>query len=206
MIRLLHVAKNDLHMEEADYRTVLLTASNDQHDSSSSMSITELERALAHMKRCGFKVRTKPKADRKAPAPKPSRALAGDPESKKIRALWLMLHDLGAVTNPSEAALAAYVKRITKVDDLHWIDSTQATTLIETLKKWALRYLPAAIEKLVTEVKAAGLGYMQAMLLNETLRNAYRRGTFDPMASAWQDLRRALKAHAEACVDGRASE
>ncbi|MDO8931543.1 MAG: regulatory protein GemA [Rhodocyclaceae bacterium] len=199
LIRLLHVARRDLRMEDADYRAVLSTASKGVHDSSKDMSATELERALAHMKRCGFKVRTKAKSA--SAKPKPSRALAGDLESKKIRALWLMLHDLGAVKNPSEAALAVYVKRITHVDDLHWINGEQAETLIETLKKWALRYLPDAIQKLVPQVKTAGIGYMQAMRLNEALSHAYSRGTFDPMHSAWQALNDVLAPSAAAVED-----
>lgn len=202
LIRLLHVAKRDLNMEDADYRTVLQTASKGQHDSSSDMSLTELERALSHMKRCGFRVRHAPSKVKKSPSKaKPSRPLAGDLESKKIRALWLMLHDLGAVQNPSEEALAAYVKRIAKVDALQWISGEQAETLIETLKKWALRYLPDAIQKLVPRVKTAGIGYMEAMRLNEALSHAYSRGTFDPMQSAWQALKDALALSAAAVED-----
>ena len=192
LIRLIHVAKRDLRMEDADYRAVLATALKGTKQSSQDMSLTELERALAHLKRCGFKVRTKAKS---APAkPKSSRALAADPGSTKIRALWLMLHELGAVKNPSEAALAAYVKRITHVEALQWIDGEQAETVIETLKKWALRYLPDAIKKLVEQVKAKRLGYMEAMRLNEALNVAFSRGTFDPMVSAWQALNDALRA------------
>ncbi|MDD5249681.1 MAG: regulatory protein GemA [Rhodocyclaceae bacterium] len=191
---MLHVAKRDLQMADESYRNVISTVSKGAHDSSKDLSVTELERALAHMKSCGFKVR---RNGGKAPdRAKSSRPLAGDPESTKIRALWLLLHDLGAVKNSSEAALAAYVKRITGVEALQWIDGKQAETLIETLKKWALRYLPDAINALVPEVKKTNLGYMQAMQLNEALRAAFSRGTFDPMNHAWQALSDALKGRA----------
>ena len=93
LIRLLHVAKRDLCMEDADYRAVLSRVSEGTHNSAKDLDILELEAAIKHMKRCGFKVRTKG-----SPAPakaRSSRPLAGDPESKKIRALWLMLHQLG---------------------------------------------------------------------------------------------------------------
>lgn len=190
LVQLLHIAKNDLSMEDADYRAVLSTASKGVHDSSTKLSLTELERALAHMKRCGFKVRTKGKT---SPArATPPRPLAVDPESTKIRALWLMLHDLGAVKNPSEEALAAYVKRLTNVEALQWITGAQAETLIESLKKWALRYLPEAIKQLVARVGALALTDAQRTRINGLLSVAASRGTFDPMRSAWDALNEAL--------------
>ena len=51
--------------------------------------------------------------------------------------------------------LAAYVKRIAKVDDLRWAHGRVIDTLIETLKKWAMRRLPAAVAALRQEVIAA---------------------------------------------------
>ena len=96
------------------------------------MNNHELNRVLEHMKRKGFKVRP-------AASAAPSRALAQFPQALKIRALWRFLHQLGAVRNPSEAALAAYVKRLTVVDALQWITGEQAARIIETLKKWAER-------------------------------------------------------------------
>lgn len=191
LIRLLHVAKRDLRMEDADYRAVLSQVSKGAHDSAKDLCILELEAAIKHMKRCGFKVRTKGK-----PAPakgQSSRPLAGDPESKKIRALWLLLHDLGAVNNSSEEALAAYVKRVARVDALQWINGQQAERLIETLKKWALRFLPAAVETMALQARELPLGDDEKAQLNYLLGQAFSRGTFDPMRSAWQALVDVLK-------------
>jgi phage gp16-like protein len=184
LIRLLHVAKRDLRMVDADYRAVISTASNGAHDSSKDMSNKELEKAISHMKRCGFKVRTK--GNSRPDKPTPPRRQADDPEARKIRALWLLLHDLGAVQNPSEAALAAYVKRLTKVDDLHWVNGLQAETLIETLKKWALRFLPAELDRLAPLAKALPLTDADRSNLAAHLHLARTRGTFDPMQSAYQ--------------------
>ena len=72
-----------------------------------------------------------------------------------MRALWLFLHQLGAVKNPSEAALAAYVKRIAKVDALQWADGHQTEALIETLKKWAMRYLPSQVQEMAQSLSTA---------------------------------------------------
>jgi len=136
LVRLIHVAKRDLALDEDTYRSMLLSTTG--KDTSSHLNVTELERVLAHLKRHGFKVRHatgKPRAARKPP----SRALADSAQSSKIRALWLELHAQGAVRDPSEKALAAYVKRITRIDALQWLDVKQASQLIETLKQWKER-------------------------------------------------------------------
>ena len=112
--------------------------------------------------------------------------------SKKIRALWLLLRDLGAVNNASEEALAAYVKRITGVDALQWIDGRQAERTIETMKKWAMRLLPDHVRHLVDQVRdqrlePAVLGKLQA---SSTWPS---RNTFEPMHEALEALQAALK-------------
>lgn len=127
LVRLIHVARRDISMDEDTYRSVLLSITGKV--SASSLGILQLEHVLAHMKKCGFKVRTN----------RQSRQLAGDAQSKKIRALWLDLHQAGVVRNASEEALAAFVKRMTGIDALQWLDSGQASQVIEELKKWKNR-------------------------------------------------------------------
>lgn len=70
---------------------------------------------------------------------KPSRPLAADPQSKKIRALWLEMHTLGIIKNSDESALCAFVKRETGVAALQWLKPAQASQVIERLKQWLLR-------------------------------------------------------------------
>jgi len=141
LIRLIHVAKRDLALDDDTYRAMLLTVTG--KDSSAGLSVPQLERVLAHMKAHGFKVRHKSPPDRPRDSRHPpgglSRSIAQDAQSKKIRALWLSLHDMGAVRDCSEAALGAYVKRITHCDALQWLDADQASRVIETLKKWQFR-------------------------------------------------------------------
>ncbi|WP_353189570.1 regulatory protein GemA [Pandoraea pnomenusa] len=175
LIRLIHVAKRDLSMDDDTYRQILRRFG--KRASSAELSVPDLERVLEHMKRCGFKVR--PKA-------KPSRALAQDRQSKKIRALWLFLHHLQAVKNPSEEALAAYVKRITGVDALQWIDGAQAERLIETMKRWAMRFLPQAVRNMVPLV--GEITDVERAQLDMALSHAFTAGTFDPMHAAWDRL------------------
>lgn len=182
LIRLIHVAKRDLSLDDDTYRAILLQIAD--KTSSADLTVPELEKVLEHMKRIGFKVRSKSK---------PSRPLAQDEESKKIRALWLFLHELGAVKNPSEEALAAYVKRIAGVDALQWINGEQAERVIETMKKWAMRFLPQAVKALVPQVGALQLSDVERGQLNTVLNKAFTRQTFDPMRAAWERLNDVLK-------------
>lgn len=177
LIKLIHVAKRDIALDDDSYRAILQRIG--KKTSAADLTVPELEKVLEHMKRSGFKVRSKAK---------PSRPLALDAESRKVRALWLFMHQLGVVQNPSEAALAAYVKRITGVDALQWSSGDQAASLIETLKKWAMRFLPAAVEQLVQEVRSVPLSDEKRDELNAALSLAFRRQTFDPMHTAWECL------------------
>lgn len=192
LIRLIHVAKRDLSLDDETYRSILQRFG--RKESSSDLTVPELEQVLEHLKRSGFKVRSKGKpAKPKAVKTKPSRPLAQDAESKKIRALWLFLHELGAVKNPSEEALATYVKRIAGVDALQWISGEQAERLIETMKKWAMRFLPDAVKALVPRVAELPLSDKDRGHLNALLNKAFSRLTFDPMHSAWESLNDVLK-------------
>lgn len=129
LIALIHVAKRDLGLSEDTYRQALTTATG--LSSTKEMAADQLETVLEHFKKRGFQI--KPKAA--------TRALADDAQSKKIRALWLEMHQQGIVKAPGEASLAAYVKRLTHVDALQWLSTDQASTVIETLKKWQTREL-----------------------------------------------------------------
>jgi phage gp16-like protein len=177
LIRLIHVAKRDLALDDDAYRAILRRIGN--KESASELTLSKLEQVLEHMKRSGFKVRSKGK---------PSRPLAQDGEARKARALWLLLHELGAVTNPSEEALAAYAKRITGVDALQWLGGAKAERLIETLKKWAMRVLPKTVNQLVIQMDMTQLPSAERHELNLVLSQALTRKTFDPMLKAYNKL------------------
>ena len=195
LIRLIHVAKRELGLDDEIYRALLTGCV--KKDSTSAMSVPELEHVLERMKRSGFKVRVKSARPAVAQS-KPSRPLAQYPEARKIRALWLFLHHLGAVKNPSEAALAAYVKRVAKVDALQWTDGHQTEVLIETLKKWAMRYLPGQVREMAQTlseaIKTGSVTLNEEELdgLRSTVGLAQARQTFDPMQAAWEELKTAL--------------
>lgn len=136
LIKLIHVARRELRMDDDTYRLMLAGMKGlDGATSSAELSVPNLLRVLEQLKQKGFKVR---------PNKKSKRPLADDEQSKKIRSLWLTLHDLGAVRDPSEEALAKFVLGMTRVVALQWLSTKQASQVIENLKQWHQRVLNAA--------------------------------------------------------------
>lgn len=191
LIQLIHVARREVAelQDESTYRAMLRGVTG--KDSCSDMRDDQLQDVLDHLKKSGFKVRSKAT---------PSRPLADDAESKKIRALWLMLHQLGAVRNPSEEALAAYAKRLTGIDALQWLNGDQASKVIESQKTWAMRFLPADVKRLAAEVQALPLSAIEKDSLSAKLTKAFNRSTFDPMWAAWDALQVTIKDHKKEIV------
>jgi len=191
LIKLVHVARRDLEragtLDEPGYRDILRAASGGGHDSAAAMSYADLKAALERLKRAGFKVRK----------PAGSRSMTVNPDASKVRALWLFLHAIGAVRDPSEQALAAYVRRTVKVDDLRWAHGEDSTLLIETLKMWAMRYLPAALEALRVDLvaahKAQPLTEAQLERANAAQQCLLRGEGFDMHRDAWEALMDALQ-------------
>lgn len=134
LVRLLHVAKGQLMMGDADYRTLLANVSQGK-TSSKQLGVPELEAALKAMKARGFVVTTKAAKQDKPDIP----VYDAEAQIRKIRALWLQLHGLGEVRNPSELSLARFVKRMTGVDYHGWLDTDNASKVIEHLKQWIVR-------------------------------------------------------------------
>lgn len=139
LIRLIHVGKTQLMLSDEDYRALLANVSCGK-TSSTKLTLDELELAVQALKARGFVVAPKAQAQRKQDDIKVRDAHhAVDGQIKKIRALWLDLHRIGAVRNPSELALAKFVKRMTGVDYHGWLDADHAQQVIEHLKQWLKR-------------------------------------------------------------------
>ncbi|MBA1271229.1 MULTISPECIES: gp16 family protein [Pseudomonas] len=131
LIKLIHVARRELHMDADTYRLMLAGMKGlDGATSTADLSVPNLLRVLEQLKQKGFKVR---------PNKAGKRPLADDDQSKKIRSLWLALHDLGEVRDSSEAALAKFVLSMTRVSALQWLSTAQASRVIENLKQWQYR-------------------------------------------------------------------
>jgi phage gp16-like protein len=131
LIKLIHVARRELRMDDDTYRLMLAGMKGlDSATSTADLSVPNLLRVLEQLKQKGFKPR---------PNKAGKRPRANDEQSKKIRSLWLALHDLGAVRDPSEEALTNFVKSMTKVSALQWLSVPQASRVIENLKQWQHR-------------------------------------------------------------------
>lgn len=159
LIKLIHVGKRELSMDDQTYRDILRQKASGK-DSASALSVPELERVVAHMKSCGFKVRVKPGTTQRQ---RGARALADDDQSKMMRGIWLELHAMSIVRDPSEAALASFVCRHTKIEALQWLTSKQASSMIEHLKKWRNRIMTERTHALLTALGMPSSPDMQCL-------------------------------------------
>lgn len=185
-------------MDDDAYRAML--AGLEYPMSTADLTVPQMEFVLEHLKRCGFKVRSKraTAAKTKAGTQPRSRAMSHYKQDRKIRAVWLLLHELGAIQNPSEQALAAYVHRITKVDALQWLSAAQSDRVIETMKSWAMRLLPGRVDAMALELSEATVSAAvkptpeQLDDVAYMLQVARKRETFDPTHAAYESLKSLL--------------
>ncbi|ARR57209.1 hypothetical protein HY78_15685 [Rhizorhabdus wittichii DC-6] len=124
-----HLASKALGLADDDYRAVLERITGQR--SAARCDAGQLVAVIAEFKRLGFK--PMPRAIRR-PAP------ASHPIARKARAMWISLHQLGAIADPSERSLEAFCKRQVGVDRLHWANHAQGYRLIEALKAIAERH------------------------------------------------------------------
>ncbi|MCA1971810.1 MAG: regulatory protein GemA [Caenispirillum sp.] len=123
--------------------------------SGSQLTERQLVDLLEHMKASGFKPAPPKRAGTRRPAE--------DPEGRKIRALWLSLWNLGVVQDPSEDALASFVRRQTKVEALQWLTPAQTWQVIEALKKWAERDGKVVWDDAVNPAKCVALAQVRKL-------------------------------------------
>lgn len=118
--------------DEDAYRAMLRLVTG--KNSAGDLSQGERTKVLEHLKSKGFADRPKP-PKRAGTRPRDESA-----EASKIRALWLALYQLGEVQDPSEAAMEAYVKRMTGKDALRFVSShREVDKVIKTLRGWCER-------------------------------------------------------------------
>jgi phage gp16-like protein len=185
----IHLALKQIGLCDADHRALLQQLHG--VDSSSKLNARQRGQYIAHLKKLGFK-----------PAPPKSRATSNidrrldtSPEMRKARAIWLMLHAIGVVRDPSESALVAWGKRMGKVDDLQW--QRRPDMLVEGLKTWAMRHLPAIMDARLIALKwpfesiQDDLKRENLLTAFNQLRNAQLRGVialFDYYWPIWEIL------------------
>jgi len=129
-LAVIHIAKDELGLGDSEYRDLLAAWTGEE--SAGDMDEAQRHEVIENFKEMGFE----PQSDRD------ERLEIGDddkPQVKKIKQLWLKLHEVGAVTNPSLESLNAYVQRMTETDRVQWLGTTDASRVIEALKGWYSR-------------------------------------------------------------------
>lgn len=125
------IAQKQIGLDDDTYRDFLAARTAGKR-SAADLTIPELDNVLRAMAKQGFRPRSTAA----------SRSTV-DAQTKKLRSLWLELHDSGKVRDPSERALANWAKGQTRktnqADTLQWLSVSQKQKLIEELKKWLAR-------------------------------------------------------------------
>ncbi|MDA5623545.1 regulatory protein GemA [Pasteurella multocida] len=141
-IQLIHIAKQQLNMDEYSYRSMLerLTAKN----STAKMTVVELLKVLHELEQKGFKVRS-----RRGASPKTTKAQVKSKIALKIRAIWIDMAKQGHIKDGSENALNAWVRSVVNpllekqhkpiVLNVQALDDHMASIVLERLKKWQAR-------------------------------------------------------------------
>ncbi len=129
LIKLIHVAKTKLGLDDDVYRDILISTTG--KDSSKLLTPAQLEAVLDRLKQLGFEVESKDKTGVKN--------LANDAQSKLIRHLWLQLYEAGQVKNGSEKALAKFIENRVGVSALQFLSSKSADMVINHLRQWCKR-------------------------------------------------------------------
>ncbi|WP_087022467.1 gp16 family protein [Thaumasiovibrio subtropicus] len=136
VIKLIHIAKRELGLDDETYRQMLGTLTG--KTSCKAMRLLELDAVLNHLKENGFKQRER-KPFKGRLSPKSGNTM--HPEIDKIRALWIGMYKEGVVRDGSETELNNFVKRTTGIENVGWLDKKLACQLINTLKSWQKRTL-----------------------------------------------------------------
>lgn len=111
-------------------------SSADMSDAQRRRVIGHLRKLESHQKAIGAALRV-PAGNRQ-----PADRAVDDPSKtrwEKARVLWSLLARAGEVKNDTDAALQAYAKRQTGVEQWRWLNGYQINTVIESLKRWCRR-------------------------------------------------------------------
>ncbi|MCX7132132.1 regulatory protein GemA [Aeromonas sp.] len=147
LLTLVQVGRRELSLDEEDYRALLESVTGAR--SAKGLKAAQLEDVVKAMKGLGFKVKGGA-TSRRSP---PSSAHVQAPEVRKLRAIWITMHQDGLLHDGSEDALGSFIRKMTAnanggvgINRAEWLTSAQAERVLEALKKWHIRLMTAAIE------------------------------------------------------------
>lgn len=141
-IQLIHIAKQQLRMDELSYRMLLneLTGKN----STKQMTIMQLIKVLEAMENKGFKKTTK-----RHHSPTTQNAKVNSLIAHKIRAIWIEMSKQGLVRDGSENTLNVWVRGVVNpiltaqnkplALNVGALNDQMASLVLERLKKWQER-------------------------------------------------------------------
>ncbi|MGD9638363.1 MAG: gp16 family protein [Alphaproteobacteria bacterium] len=122
LISKIHIAKNQLGLDDGTYRAVLKRIAG--KESSSKLTYKQLVDVLNEFKNLGFKPARRVK-------------IADNPKVRMVYALWSELYELKALK--SKNGLRTWIKKMTGVAAPEWLNERQLNTVIEALKQWIER-------------------------------------------------------------------
>lgn len=126
MLGKIHIAKKRLNLDDESYRDLIANQTGGKRSCGDCDGI-ELAGILEALYGLGFVGTPKVKL-----SPVVGAAAA---QSDKIRAMWIDLHRRGVVREPGDDAIQKFVKRLTKVDRVEWLNHVQAVAVITALVK-----------------------------------------------------------------------
>ena len=140
-IAAIHVLKARLRLTDDDYRALLCALT--QRVSTKDMTQAQRQQVRDHLQRLaertGAVAAAPARGHARAGSDWRARAAAASPAERKVWAMWNALKRAGHISNNSEQALNAWVRRTVHVDALSFCTGPQLDTLIEALKRWQMR-------------------------------------------------------------------
>lgn len=130
-IALIHKAKRDLSIEDADYRALLLRTAG--VSSSNAITISRFDAVMAEFRRLGFVG---------APPKRKTKVAAGMTEDRPSARQWKLLEDRArqvGYTGLSEPRFIAWMKPRGHVEHPRFLDKTAIQRVIAALGSWIQR-------------------------------------------------------------------
>jgi len=132
----IHVGAKRLGFDDETYRDFLFATTG--HRSAAELDEAQRQMVIERMRARGF--------ERVPLEEKRARRMADNPQLKMISSLWRQLKYVGALTDPSERGLSAFIKKMTGIERPEWLAPEQAIKVIEGLKAWRDRVLAKSQE------------------------------------------------------------
>jgi phage gp16-like protein len=133
----IHVGAKRLGFDDALYREFLFRITGRR--SAAELDQAARTRVIEEMRQYGFK--------RTPAAEKAARRMADNSQLAMIHGLWKQLRYAGALTDPSERHLSAFIKRLTKIERAEWLAPEEAIKVIEAVKAWRNRVVAKAEQR-----------------------------------------------------------